>query len=284
MLARSGADVGAAEEHIAAIAGADAARRRQLMWRLSEAYFSAGYYALAAVALERLLGGGGDAEGADAKRGIEQRMVRADYLLRLGEPIRSAQVLIEAHRGLDACGPPCDGELVGRVEERMLKQGVFFHTVYHDSLDDRFYAGAEALYTRLLELPGRPHREASREQLANLRDARARASPADAKHGEQVLYQLAMLRADAVKSCYEGALVAQPDLVGTLRLRLEIDATGEVTGAASEPGEGLDGLPAVAACALAHARAWTFPTRGVPGKTTMALTYVLQPAAPEESR
>ncbi len=278
ILAWSATDLPSAVELLRGLAGADPARLRKLVHHLCERYHAAGEYELAAQGLALLRGRLGPGDSPATADPVMLRLAEAEHHIRLGDPARAAELLIEARTALAACGGACERGIAERVDERMVKVAVFFHNAYHDSLDGRFYAAAEALYKDLIDRGDRAQLAAHREQLANLHDSRLRADPAQGKHGQEVLFQLVSLRADGIKACYERALLVEPDLVGTVRVRLEIDPTGQVAGAASEPTEGMEGLPAVAGCALGRARTWKFPTRTVPGTTTIALTYSFQPA------
>jgi hypothetical protein len=284
ILARGAADVAEAVDVIASVVGQDVAQQRELMNRLLQAYHVAGHYDRASAVADLLLRSLGAGDALSPRDRVAYRLQQADFQLRLGEPGRSAQRIVEAHRGLGTCAAACTGDLATQVEDILLKLAVFFHNVYHDSLDKRFYSAAETLYQHLIQAPGRRDTEEQRGKLANLKNARAHANPVDGKHGAQSMYQLAMLRAEVVKACYEAALLLDPQLVGTLVLQLEIDQSGTVIGAATQPTEGMEGIPDVARCAGERSRVWRFPARTVPGKTTMTLAYALAPQAPTASQ
>lgn len=57
-----------------------------------------------------------------------------------------------------------------------------------------------------------------------------------------------------IRFCYEQALRAKPDLAGTLRLTITIDADGKVTDATTTRFE-----PSVDACIAHRAKSWAFP-------------------------
>lgn len=278
ILARGGAEADTAVSAVDKLVADDRARQRPLLERLAKAYYFAGDPRRAFDVLEQIRARV-PSTPAGAAELVAVRFEQAEHQLRLGDPGRSAELIIAAHRELARCGKDCAGELANKVEDRLIKLATFFHSIYHESLDQRYYTAAETLYTHAGSQQGTANAALARDSLANLRDARGRASPQNGKHGEQVLYQISLLRAEAIKGCYEAVLLADHKLSGLLSLTLEIDHTGAVKGAASEPAAGLDGVPAVAACAIEHARRWTFPSRTVPGKTTIRLPYLLRPAA-----
>lgn len=63
---------------------------------------------------------------------------------------------------------------------------------------------------------------------------------------------------------------------GTVVLSLELAASGVVIGGSVMP-RGGSGLGAVADCLLARARAWTFPSRSVPGSTIVIANFLYGP-------
>jgi hypothetical protein len=86
------------------------------------------------------------------------------------------------------------------------------------------------------------------------------------------------VRSQVVKACYENVLVTEPELKGTLKLMLEVDSSGKVAGATTEPASGEEGLAAVGACVQERARTWKFTSRSKPGTTKVTRSYALSPA------
>jgi hypothetical protein len=82
------------------------------------------------------------------------------------------------------------------------------------------------------------------------------------------MLNLLLARREAFADCYERALLAEPSLEGGAGLSIEIDPTGRVVDAESQP-PGTEGLAQVAACASERAKSWNFPSRTVPGKTIL---------------
>jgi len=294
ILARSGTDVAEAARLVGEAAAGDAQRRYVWMFKLSEAYKFAGDYDAASRALDvivdELAREARDPVPADDLVGFRYR--QADYAFRLNRPGEAAERAMQAQKQLAACGAKCPDDTSQAVMERILKLAQFSHTVYAKSLDSAHYDAAVALYQHYIAMPGRPDVEAARGYLSSLQETRATAEPGAGKHDQDVLLNYFWARREVVAACYEKQLLAEPTLDGALTLTIEIDARGAVTGAKSEPGAGAAGLAAVAGCVVERARAWTFPTRTVPGKTTLVapLQFKLQqpgdvstPAPPAKS-
>jgi len=250
-------------------------KRLRLMTRLADEYKSAGRYARAAQVMAAIAAQTGD-HAPPPQDYVEYRLRQAEFQFLLAAPGAAADLAIDAHRALGDCAK-CPAELAKKVEDRLSQFAVFFHDTYHDCLDDDYYAAAEKLYTHLMRIPG-GDADARRGYLTNLKDTRDRANPANGKHNEELLYKLAIARSEAVRACYESVLLGDRALDGSLVLRIEIDQTGAVQGAATEPAEGLEGMSSVAGCVVQEARKWTFPSRTVPGTTTMSIPYLLRRA------
>lgn len=272
ILARSGADVETATEAVRRFTADRPKRRARLLNRLSNEYQKAGRYREASEVLDSIMADTG--QQPPAAKSVEQRLRQAEFQFLLGDPMKSSELAIAAHESLATCSD-CNDALSKRVDERVTQFAVFFHNTYHDCLDASYYDAAEKLYTHLMQAPG-GDADARRGNLANLKDARDRANPADGKHNAEVLYKLAVARSETVRACYESVLLGNRVLDGSLVLRIEIDNTGAVTGAATDPAEGLEGMAQVAGCVLEQVREWKFPSRTVPGTTTMSIPFLLR--------
>jgi hypothetical protein len=252
------------------------------MFKLSESYKYAGNYDAAARALDVIVDEVVKGEmPADDLVGFRYR--QADYAFRLDRPGEAADRAIQAQKALAACGEKCPAATSQAVMERILKLAQFSHTVYAKSLDGAHYDAAAALYAHYIALPGRPDTEAARGYLSSLQETRASADPAAGQHDQDVLLNYFWARRETVAACYEAALLTQPALDGSLELTIEIDARGEVSGATSKPAAGAEGMPAVAGCVVERARKWKFPSRTVPGKTTLTAPLAFRRQAPESA-
>ena len=279
ILARSGADADAAGKIVAEASGNDTQKRYVLMFKLSEAFEKDGRYAEAARALDIVV--------EDVVKGqmppddlVGFRFRQADYAFRLNEPGQAADRAILAHQALKTCGNRCPATTGQAVSERILKLAQFSHTVYAKSQDQRHYQAAQKLYRHYLEMPDRNDVETVRGYLRSLEDTKSAADPNAGKHDAEVMLNVALARREALASCYESALMREPALEGSIKLSVEVDHTGMVAGAASDPAGGAEGLSRAAACAVERARSWVFPSRTVPGKTVLEIPVQFRVQAP----
>ena len=276
VLARTGTPVDEAARIIAEVAGNSAQQRYVMTFRLSEAYEKAGRFAHAADTLDAIVSdlagdqGAGQGDGqvpADDLVGFRFR--QADHRFRLNDPAGAAERAIQAHQALGACGERCGPQTAAAVIDRLLKLAQFSHTVFARSLDPRHHDAARRLYEHYLAIEGRPDAETVRGYQRNLAETRASSEPGSGKHDAEVMLNLVMARREVLAACYERVLLGEPTLEGSLELILEVDQEGAVTAVASQPAPGGAGLGAVARCAVDRLASWSFPSRTVPGKTTL---------------
>jgi hypothetical protein len=279
IIARSGADADAAAKLITEASGNDTQKRYVFMFKLSEAYEKDGRYADAARALDIVV--------EDVVKGqmppddlVGFRFRQADYAFRLNEPEHAAARAIEAHKGLKSCGQRCPASTAQAVTERVLKLAQFSHTVYAKSQDPRHYKAAHALYDYYLEIPDSGDAETVRGYRRSLEETKSTADPNAGKHDAEVMLNVALARREALAACYESALMREPALEGSIKLSIEVDHTGKVAGAASDPAAGAEGLARAAGCAVDRSRGWTFPSRTVPGKTVLEIPLQFRVQAP----
>lgn len=270
IIARSGTDADAAAKLIADASGNDTQKLYVFMFKLSEAYEKDGRYADAARALDIVV--------EDVVKGqmppddlVGFRFRQADYAFRLNEPELAAARAIDAHKALKSCGQRCPASTAQAVTERVLKLAQFSHTVYAKSQDQRHYKAAHALYDYYLEIPDSGDAETVRGYRRSLEETQSTADPNAGKHDAEVMLNVALARREALAACYESALMREPALEGSIKLSIEVEHTGKVMGAASDPAAGADGLARAAGCAVDRSRSWTFPSRTVPGKTVLEI-------------
>jgi hypothetical protein len=279
IIARSGTDADAAAKLIAEASGNDTQKRYVFMFKLSEAYEKDGRYADAARALDIVV--------HDVVKGqmppddlVGFRFRQADYAFRLNQPEQAAARAIDAHKALKSCGQRCPASTAQAVTERVLKLAQFSHTVYAKSQDQRHYKAAHSLYDYYLEIPGSGDAETVRGYRRSLEETQSTADPNAGKHDAEVMLNVALARREALAACYESALMREPALEGSIKLSIEVDHTGKVAGAASDPAAGADGLARAAGCAVDRSRGWTFPSRTVPGKTVLEIPLQFRVQAP----
>jgi hypothetical protein len=273
ILARGDGEPTEAVAAIGAATGGDAQARKVLVARLADAYKFAGAFARAAASLDVL------AEGATPEELVVIRFQQADFHFRLNQPARAAERAIEAHGALAACGAPCAGETAEAVTGRVAKLAQFSHGVFATTQDPAHAEAARTLYTAYLAIPGRADAETVQSYLKNLEDTRANAPAGQGKHGDKLAGDLVLVRREALAACYEAVLVAEPALSGAIKLSIAVSSQGEVTGAATDPAGGQEGLAAVARCLDQRVRTWSFPARSLPGETRIHVPITVAPRA-----
>jgi tetratricopeptide (TPR) repeat protein len=180
---------------------------------------------------------------------------------------------------LAACGAECKGktsEDVGKLTFNLARLAALF---YNTSQDERWFDAAESLYASYQKVPGVTDGAAVAAEAASLKAGHDHAKKNAGIHDKTAIQYVIEPHASEVLGCYDAELQRDSKLGGTLKLQLEVAASGEVTGASSDPAGGQEGLAAVAACAVEHARAWVFPARTKPGVTRISASYTLQPQA-----
>lgn len=274
ILSRTGTPVAEATKLIAQALGEDQVQPRYVAtFKLSEAYRFAGRYDQAGAALDSIVDDlvKGEMPPDDL---VSFRFRQADYAFRQNQPVLAAKLAIEAHKALSACGGKCSDETAEAVAERVLKLAQFSHTVFAKSQDPRHYQAARTLYEYYLTIPGRSDRETARGYLRSLEQTKRSADPNAGKHDTEVMHNMVLARREVLAACYEDALLSEPTLSGNVKLILAVDQSGAVAGVESDPGAGEKGLARVARCAAEAAQSWTFPSRTVPGRTTMTVPAV----------
>lgn len=236
---------------------------------LATEYRRAGEYRLALETLALL----GDAD----KVYLAMRMRRrSDLHYRLAEPGPAARQLIEAmHRAAECTSsePRC-AELAPKLLERAIDMASFFHTVYQTTQDAAYFDATRQLYDAL----GDKARTDIGQRQRDLERYKVGADPSAGVHAPEVMIPFVQARVDAVEGCYRVGLAVDPDLGGTIEMTWAIDASGSVTGVASNPAPGEQGLAAVAGCIALRSRSWRYPSRVVPGETRLTVRYELAPA------
>jgi hypothetical protein len=278
MLARGGAEVADASAAVAEVAGKELKHRYLLMFNLSESYKFAGYFDRAAAALDVLIDDvlKGEVPPDDL---VAFRFRQADYAFRNADPTAAAERAIQAYQGLAACAEKCAGETAEAVTARLAKLAQFSHGVYAATQDATHLAAALSLYKFYIALPGRSDTDTVKGYLKNLQDTEANAAASQGKHTDKIMGDYTLVRREVLAACYEAVRVGAPDTTGAVTVNLEVAASGEVSGASSDPAGGKDGLAAVAGCVTERVRAWHFPSRSMPGVTRVSIPVMFKPLA-----
>lgn len=270
MHARSGLPLATALDAVAAVTG-DAARRHALLFQLATAYGFAGRPDEARAALDAAVAA---LPGPATELLPSIRLLQAEYVRRAGRIDELGTAWRAAVAAMAACASCADDDRRA-IGDGLAARAVEAHTVYATAGDDRFRRAAEELYRQFAALPeaaARPDHQAMAQYAADF--ARVRPPTDGAQYKDAIAVPMA-LRQQEVLACYEASLQGQPGLSGALAMTLEIDQGGAVTGVATDPPRGAEGLAQVAGCVDERARAWRLPSRVRPGTARVTARYVL---------
>jgi hypothetical protein len=275
-MARGGASIDEAAETLGSYG--DTSKQYGMFYKLHEAYFGAGDYEKASAALDKASSVIGAAQPpVDA---VVFRFRQAQYALKLNRPDLAAEASIDAEAKVAACDATCQKNNGEPIATNLGKLASSFHTVYATTADERYYEPAKKLYAAYLALPGRADTEQVRGYADQLETTKKNAQPGAGKHEAEILKGfLSPLRDEGIIACYESVLQGEPTLKGSVKLTLNIDDKGAVTGAQTDPPSGAAGLAAVGKCVEEKAKTWTFPGRSLPGLTAVVFSYNLAPKA-----
>ena len=276
ILARTGTAFGEASAIVREMAAGDPELEYILWYKLYEAYDLAGYGTDAIDALDGALETPGKAVPPTDRVLLLVR--QANALLQVGSVSLIAGKYGEVVDALAACDSAC-GAMSAEIAAQLGKVGVYVHTIYSTTQDDRYYTAAAALYALYvsMELEDSATYEGYVQQLS---DTRANMAPGSGTHDSEVIGQAVTLRASVAKACYEAELQRDPSMSGSISLELVIGADGRVAEVGGDFPLEPAGMKAVTACLSDRAQTWVFPARSKPGTTTSTISYELAPTLP----
>jgi hypothetical protein len=207
------------------------------------------------------------------------RLQQADASKSLGRQEDLVKYVTEASELLKSCGSACDAKITSDAAKAIFNLARFSNYLYTTSQDDRWYTAGKSLYTIYLGIPGITDAAAVQGEASTLENAHAHAKKNAGTHDKNATDFVLQDYAAQVVGCYDASVQQDPTLAGTVKLSLEVAATGEVSGATTDPAGGKEGLAAVASCVTDAARAWVFPARTHPGVTRISISYALAPAS-----
>jgi hypothetical protein len=159
-----------------------------------------------------------------------------------------ARTACEAHEAIRSCGDPAPASLTFELTVEGKKATV--RKVDTHGVDEEFVVCvAAALRDRVYGAPGRI---AYRVTFEPPKDPSVAGGLAAAD-----IHRVVRANAKKVRGCYESALKTQPTLVGSLRVKLAIDANGDVSAATIEGGTITD--PTMRSCVTTTLKSVTFP-------------------------
>ena len=204
------------------------------------------------------------------------RYSQADFTVRLDDPVQSAKYAKLAIEALPACGQKCSDKEKQDLVTAIAGIARVFHFVYATSNDVRYYQPANDLYLLTIPIIMDPATRSERNKDAEtLQRTLKNTKAGTGTHDKDAIRVLVERHNQEIQACYEAELTSNPKLGGNLTLQLESDQSGEIKGATSEPKGGMQGIAAVATCAVEQAKKWKLPKRGMPGNTRIELKYTL---------
>ncbi|MEM9490014.1 MAG: AgmX/PglI C-terminal domain-containing protein [Myxococcota bacterium] len=273
MLSRSGTPVDDAAGHFAEMSQGNLELQYMWLYKLYEGFELAGYRDLAAEALRKGLSVLGEKVPPEQRVSILQRQ-STNYLY-ANKPENAATTGIEAQKALLACSDKCTA-MAEPIAEHLRKLASFFHTTYSVTQDNAYYGPAKQLYEYYVSL-GRADGETIRGYLSRLEETKERAQANASKHDANTMDLVTGFRNQSIKACYEAVLQSETELKGSVKLTVDVSDAGSVSGAATEPAAGAEGMAAVAGCMQERAKMWSFPGRTVKGTTKVSRSYNLEP-------
>ena len=200
---------------------------------------------------------------------------QADFTVRLDQPEAASRYAKEAIASLPGCAK-CPEKEKQDIVVGIYGVGRLFHLLYATANDVRFYQPAHDLYEVAIPLlMDAATRTQAKSDLDTLEKTLKNTKAGTGTHEKQAIGVLMQRHTQEIQACYEKTLAANPKLAGQVTIELESDATGAIKGASSEPKAGVADLSAVAGCAVASAKQWKLPKRGMAGNTRIKLVYTL---------
>ena len=207
------------------------------------------------------------------------RYSEADYTVRLDDPVAAAAYGKQAVEALPGCGQKCSDKDKENIVESVYVMGKLFHILYATAHDDRYYQPAHDLYqltVPLITMNPQLQQDAVKNQ-SYLEGSFKTMKAGQGKYDPQAIGALLGRHNQEVQACYERALLSNPKLTGNLVLNLDVDQTGTIKGASTQPNAGAQDMAAVAGCVGDRAKTWKLPARangkGAPGSTRIKITY-----------
>lgn len=252
-----------------------------LLFLDAKAYEQAGQFEEAAAALDAAAAANPAMPGSDK---VAFPSLQMDYYLRSNAPGKVADAALGAWEALAACDPAvCQNQAQQQqmLLENFEKLALHFHTIYATSLDEAYYEPAMRLYRFYLQDESRPNHGKVQTYVSQLEETKQNAQPATGKHTKEMMGTALDFRKQAFVRCYETVLLAEPELSGSVKVTIEVEHTGKVAGAQTDPAGGKEGLAAVAKCIDEEVRTWSFPGRSMEGKTVVVVPVAFSPKRAE---
>jgi hypothetical protein len=205
------------------------------------------------------------------------RYSQADFTVRLDAPAAAAKFAKQAIEAYKPCADKCTAKEKTDKITSVYQLGLLFHGLYATANDSRYYQPAHELYDLTIpQLEPALQAEAQKNNVVKkLETTLKNTKVGTGTHDKGVINALLPYHDLEVQACYETALWTNPELAGNVVVNLEADASGAITGVATEPKAGAADLSAVAGCIANRAKQWKLPKRGMAGATRIKMTFSL---------
>ena len=198
----------------------------------------------------------------------------AQYQVKLDDPATSQKYATDAVNALPTCGQACTAQDAENVVETVFNIAARFHLNYAAANDTRYYQPAHDLYQLVLpKIMNTPVRQQAGDYSGKLESTKAVMKPNLGRVGKDVAANVINEHNQEVQACYESVLAANPKVAGNIVLTLDVEQSGAIKGASSDPKGGAQDLSAVAGCVVDRAKVWKLPARGSAGSTRIKITY-----------
>jgi hypothetical protein len=233
----------------------------------------AGRWADAVAALDKAAATGSDALTPGNLAVI--RYSQADFTVRLDAPDVAAKFARQAIDAYKPCADKCNAKEKADTITRVYFMARLFHNLYATANDKRYYQPTHELYEATIPILAAANQAEAQQDIKKLETTLKNTKVGTGTHDKGVINALLPYHDLEVQACYETALWTNPELAGNVVVNLEADASGAITGVATEPKAGAADLSAVAGCIANRAKQWKLPKRGMAGATRIKMTFAL---------
>lgn len=264
ILARNGAAPADAVELFSMYKGAE---QQAALEKLAVAYERAGRMADAAVVLDSLVSFGED-------KALAARFKQFVYALGgngVDGIVAAAKQLQVAAAACVSAKTPCSPKAMDEAATEVKNVGTFLHAAFVSAHDVRYADAADALYDLYPQFPDRKDLEQVVGYKKTLAESRPRLPVGKGTHSKEMMGPLFAIRTQELLACYDRVLLTEPKVTGDIAAEFDISDKGTMAAVRTTPAAGDAGLGRVAGCIRDAATAWTFPTRSLPGTTTIKL-------------
>lgn len=270
ILARNGAPAANAVELFAGLY--KGTERDEALDKLVIAYERAGRVKDAAIVLDAIAKSG-------EERALNARFKQFVYSLAgdgVDQVVAAGKQLQAAAIACVGAKSPCDPKSLDAAATEVKNVGTFLHAAFVSAHDVRYADAADALYDLYPLFPDRKDLEQVVGYKKTLMESRPRLPAGKGTHSKEMVAPLFAIHTQEILACYDRVLLADATIAGDITTEFDLSDKGKIAAVRTTPAAGDSGLGLVASCVTEASKAWTFPTRSLPGTTIikMKLTFV----------